>query len=101
MVLTMIRVRLAVRQATIGERFAYRYGETLAPLDAGVHFVRWDNGETSYVDGPLLEARSWTEERCVASVHADGLWGCGCSECRLLQVQARDQGRHDGADEEY
>lgn len=64
MVITMIRVRLAVRLSTIGERFAYRYGETTAPLSPSYRaFVRWDGGETAWMDPAFLEAREWMDGR--------------------------------------
>lgn len=64
MTLTMTRVRFAVRQATITERFAYRYGETLAPLThAYPLYVRRDDGKTSWIDAGFLEERPWAEGR--------------------------------------
>lgn len=102
----MIRVRQVRAMSQTTAPVDYRYGETTAPLPRDYPaLVRWDDapGDLARVDSVFLETRPWAEgrvERCVATIHPDGLWGCGCSECRLLQAQANDQARHDNATEE-
>ena len=32
-----------------------------------------------------------SETKCIATEHPDGLWACGCEECRQLQREADNQ----------